>query len=85
MWWHEPTDQGRHGHPIDACGRRSARCRHEARGRAELADQWFAMLDAPRRQLTVADTSGHRPRLEQPEQFHVFMINTVLARTQQTG
>ncbi|MDT7786051.1 MAG: proline iminopeptidase [Pseudonocardiales bacterium] len=59
--------------------------RHEARGRAELADRWFAMLDAPRKQLTVAETSGHRPLWEQPEQFHDFMTNTVLAQTQQTG
>ena len=56
---------------------------HEARGRAELADQWFAMLDAPRKERAVADTSGHRPLWEQPEQFHDFMTNTVLAQTQQ--
>jgi proline iminopeptidase len=59
--------------------------RHEARGRAQLADQWFAMLNAPRKQLTVADTSGHRPLWEQPKQFHDFMTNTVLAQMQQTG
>jgi pimeloyl-ACP methyl ester carboxylesterase len=57
---------------------------HEARGRAELADQWFSTLDAPRKQRVVADTSGHRPLWEQPEQFHDFMTNTVLNQTQQT-
>ena len=55
---------------------------HEARGRAELADQWFAMLDAPSKQRTIADTSGHRPLWEQPQQFHDFMTNTVLDQTQ---
>jgi proline iminopeptidase len=54
---------------------------HEARGRAELADQWFALLDAPHKQVSVAETSGHRSLWEQPEEFHNFMTQTVLAQT----
>ncbi len=51
---------------------------HEARGRAEPAEEWFAMLDAPRKQMAVADTSGHRPLWEQPAAFHRFMTRVVL-------
>lgn len=54
--------------------------RHEARGRAELADEWFAMLDAPIKKKIVFDTSGHRPLFEQPERFHEVMIGTVLPK-----
>jgi pimeloyl-ACP methyl ester carboxylesterase len=53
----------------------------EARGRAVLADEWFAMLDAPRKRMAVAETSGHRPLWEQPDEFYDFMTSTVLAET----
>ena len=59
--------------------------RHEARGRAQLAHQWFAMLEAPAKKLIVFDTSGHRPLFEQPELFSTFMTETVLAETRSTG
>ncbi len=52
--------------------------RHEAPGRADLADEWFGMLSAPRKQLSVAETSGHRPLFEQPDAFHAFMTGVVL-------
>ena len=55
--------------------------RHEARGRAVLADQWFRSLSAPDKQLTVLDTSGHRPLFEQPEDFTQVMVETVLGET----
>jgi len=54
---------------------------HEARGRAELADEWFAMLDAPHKEMVRFDTSGHRPLFEQPAAFQEFMVGTVLADT----
>lgn len=54
---------------------------HEAPGRSELADEWFAMLDAPDKEVVVLDTSGHRPLWEQPDEFHDFMTGTVLAET----
>lgn len=47
--------------------------RHEARARAELAQQWFQALDAPRKQLIVFDTSGHGPLFEQPALFDTVM------------
>ena len=55
--------------------------RYEPRGRAELADQWFAMLQAPSKQWIDFPTSGHRPLFEQPELFHRVMTQTVLAET----
>ena len=55
--------------------------RHEAPGRAGPAEEWFGMLDAPRKQLIVLGTSGHRPPFEQPERFHQVMTKTVLPKT----
>jgi pimeloyl-ACP methyl ester carboxylesterase len=55
--------------------------RHEARGRAVLANEWFEQLDAPSKKMIVLDTSGHRPLFEQPEWFHEVMTETVLAET----
>jgi proline iminopeptidase len=52
---------------------------HEARGRAELANEWFALVDAPVKKMVTFDTSGHRPLFEQPEEFTKFMVETVLA------
>jgi pimeloyl-ACP methyl ester carboxylesterase len=54
--------------------------RHEARGRAELALEWFDLLQAPMK-MVVLETSGHRPLFEQPERFSEVMIDTVLAAT----
>ena len=42
---------------------------HEARGRAVLADEWFDMLEAPSKSLTVFEHSGHRPSFEEPAEF----------------
>jgi len=55
--------------------------RHEARGRAEPAEQWFRLLDAPRKRLIPFATSGHRPPFEQPDRFHAVLTETVLPET----
>jgi pimeloyl-ACP methyl ester carboxylesterase len=55
--------------------------RHEARGRAELANEWFEQLEAPSKKLIVLNTSGHRPLFEQPDRFHEVMTETVLAES----
>jgi proline iminopeptidase len=52
--------------------------RFEAGGRAEPAEEWFAMLDAPHKEWIEFDTSGHRPLFEQPERFHEAMVERVL-------
>jgi proline iminopeptidase len=53
---------------------------HEAPGRALPAREWFDALQAPRKELRLFDTSGHRPLWEQPEQFADLMAD-VLAQT----
>jgi proline iminopeptidase len=58
-----------------------AQGRHEAPARSEPAEEWFALLQAPRKQLVEFDTSGHRPLWEQPARFHEFLTGTVLAET----
>jgi len=55
--------------------------RHEAGGRAVLANEWFAQLQAPSKKMIVLNTSGHRPLWEEPGQFHEVMTETVLAET----
>lgn len=55
--------------------------RHEARGRALLAAEWYRKLNAPTKRLIIFDTSGHRPLFEQPELFNRVMTDTVLAHT----
>jgi pimeloyl-ACP methyl ester carboxylesterase len=42
---------------------------HEARGRAVLAEEWFAMLDAPVKERFVFEHAGHRPSFEEPGRF----------------
>ena len=54
---------------------------HETPGRAEPAAEWFEMLEAPRKDLVLFDTSGHRPLWEQPDEFHALMTERVLAET----
>ncbi len=54
---------------------------HEADGRAEVFADWYPMVDAPKKDLVVLDTSGHRPLWEQPDEFVDYMVTTVLAQT----
>jgi proline iminopeptidase len=48
--------------------------RHEARGRAVLADEWFGMLKGPAKERIVFENSGHRPSFEEPAAFAKLMI-----------
>lgn len=54
---------------------------HEAAGRADVFEDWYQRVDAPVKDVTVLDTSGHRPLWEQPDEFVDYMIDTVLAQT----
>jgi pimeloyl-ACP methyl ester carboxylesterase len=51
--------------------------KHEARGRAVLAEAWFEMLEAPSKELTVFEHSGHRPTFEEPAAFVSVMTRVV--------
>ncbi|CAN5755763.1 alpha/beta hydrolase [soil metagenome] len=53
---------------------------HEARGRAVLADEWFAGFEAPSKERIVFDHSGHRPTFEEPARF-VEVMASVIADT----
>jgi pimeloyl-ACP methyl ester carboxylesterase len=55
--------------------------RHELPGRATLADEWFQLLTAPKKQLIVLDTAGHRSLFERPDLFNQVMTTTVLPQT----
>jgi pimeloyl-ACP methyl ester carboxylesterase len=47
--------------------------RHEARGRALLAEEWFEQLEAPHKEKHVFEGSGHRPHFEEPDRFALVM------------
>ena len=53
---------------------------HEARGRAELANHWFEILDAPTKRRIVFEGSGHRAHFDRPVVFARVMAG-VLADT----
>ncbi len=54
---------------------------HEARGRAQLFEQWYPMVNAPIKDVAVLETSGHRPLWEQPDEFVDYLVGTVLPET----
>lgn len=51
--------------------------RHEARGRAVPATEWFEQLEAPAKELVIFEDSGHRPSFEQPADFVRVMRDVV--------
>ena len=51
--------------------------KHEARGRAVLAKQWFDMLEAPSKEMTIFEHSGHRPLFEEPAAFASVMTRVL--------
>lgn len=51
--------------------------RHEARGRAVPAEEWFALLEAPSKERVVFEHSGHRPSFEEPAEFVRLMTRVV--------
>lgn len=55
--------------------------RHEARDRAVLAEEWFGLLQAPRKRFIVFEKSGHHPLFEKPALFHQVMTDVVLRET----
>jgi pimeloyl-ACP methyl ester carboxylesterase len=59
--------------------------RHEAPGRSDLAEEWFGMLRAPRKDLVVLESSGHTPHLHEPGAFRDYLVDVVLAETYPAG
>jgi pimeloyl-ACP methyl ester carboxylesterase len=54
--------------------------KYEARGRAVLANEWFAKLTAPVKETIIFEQSGHRPLFEEPGAFAELMVR-ILADT----
>ena len=54
--------------------------RHEARGRAVPAQEWFDMLQAPSKEMIIFEHSGHRPPFEEPAAF-ASLMKRILADT----
>lgn len=54
---------------------------HELRGRLELAEEWFAMLQAPHKEIHILPNAGHAPAFEQADEFHRLLLDEVLPRT----
>lgn len=48
---------------------------HEARGRAVLAEEWFAALDAPAKEHVIVEGAGHRPNFDDPAGFAELMAS----------
>jgi pimeloyl-ACP methyl ester carboxylesterase len=57
---------------------------HEARGRAVLAEEWFALLDAPIKEKLIIEGGGHRAHFDQPGRFAEIMRD-VLETTSPAG
>ena len=52
---------------------------HEAGGRAVLFEDWYPMVRAPRKDLVVLDSAGHRPLFEQPDEFVNYLNDVVVS------
>lgn len=58
---------------------------HEARGRALLANEWFEMLEAPRKERVVFEGSGHRAHFDRPGLFSDLMSRVLEATESASG
>lgn len=54
---------------------------HELRGRRELATEWFALLDAPVKQLYTFENAGHVPAFEYADDLHRILIEEIVPQT----
>jgi pimeloyl-ACP methyl ester carboxylesterase len=52
---------------------------HEMRGLAVLFDQWYSILEAPRKHLEVLGPGGHRAIFEEPDRFVAIMDRVLQA------
>lgn len=54
---------------------------HEAAGRLQPFEEWYAELRAPHKERVTFATSGHRPLFEQPDEFVTYLSEQVLPQT----
>ncbi|MCO5216542.1 MAG: alpha/beta hydrolase [Thermomicrobiales bacterium] len=50
---------------------------HELRGRLELAEEWFDMLEAPRKELYILENAGHSVAFEQADELHRILMEEI--------
>lgn len=55
--------------------------RHDLNSFPTIAEDYFNVLEAPRKQLVWFEHSGHNPMHEEADAFNDFMVNTVLSAT----
>ena len=51
---------------------------HELRGRRELAHEWFALLDAPVKEMFTFENAGHAPAFEYADDLHRILIEEIV-------
>jgi pimeloyl-ACP methyl ester carboxylesterase len=54
---------------------------HELRGRRELAQEWFAMVSAPDKQMFTYPDAGHAVAFEHADDLHRILLEVVLPAT----
>ena len=54
---------------------------HELRGRRDLAQEWFASLSAPHKELITYENAGHAVAFEQAEAFHRLLVEEIVPAT----
>jgi pimeloyl-ACP methyl ester carboxylesterase len=59
--------------------------RHDINAPTVLAEQYFALLDAPHKEIVWFEHSGHTPWVSESDRFVQAVVNTVLAQTQGRG
>ena len=51
---------------------------HELRGRRELSHEWFAMLDAPVKEMYTFPNAGHAPAFEYADELHHILLEEIV-------
>jgi pimeloyl-ACP methyl ester carboxylesterase len=59
--------------------------RHDINAPTVLTEQFFAVLDAPHKEIVWFEHSGHNPWVSESDRFAEVMVDTVLAQTQGQG
>ena len=56
--------------------------RHDVNAPTVLTEQYYAVLDAPHREIVWFEHSGHTPCVSESDRFVQVMVETVLVQTQ---
>ena len=58
---------------------------HELRGRLELAEEWFSMLEAPKKEIYILENAGHAAAFEHADVLHRLLVDEILPTTYPTS